>query len=287
MKSFKLTLAFLMLSAFIVQAQDVKSIIDTNKRWSILTSYYSPNGGSHSTSHIEINGDTILKNTSYKIVNYPPTQFDRYFIRKDSVGKIYIKTPMSENEDILYDFTLTKGDTFMHFNAKEPTYKKEAFISGVDSLMINGQYHKRLEIDNGYEYWIEGIGSTLGLIYYYKTYDWKTALLCCHVNSQLIYTNDTNTSCDINVGIDDKKQYNERMTIYPTIVEKFVHIEKELKSDLLLTVYDIYGVKKIQCYINNEKQKINCSNLSNGMYIMVFSNRKNNTILKRSKIIKE
>jgi hypothetical protein len=60
----------------------------------------------------------------------------------------------------------------------------------VDSVFIAGKFRKRLQVGSGY--WIEGIGSTAGLMFsgLEDIAGYNYALLCYYEDSALLYSND-------------------------------------------------------------------------------------------------
>jgi hypothetical protein len=109
-----------------------------------------------------INGeDTIINSNNYTKLNYCNGNY-KVAIRSDN-GRVYFVPPDSVNEFLLYDFTVEEGDTLDNYYTfwSEPFLMPSTIIGSIDSVSLNGVYHKRIQVDNSY--WIEGIGCSQGL----------------------------------------------------------------------------------------------------------------------------
>ena len=79
-------------------------------------------------------------------------------------NKIFFIYQSQNTDSLLFDYNLNVGDTVKGILAPLFSY---AFVTSIDSVIINSQYHKRWNLDycSGYSfYFIQGIGSNLGLI---------------------------------------------------------------------------------------------------------------------------
>ena len=129
---------------------------------------------------------------------------------RDSSGKVFFVPVDSTTEVLLYDFTLDSGDTVYEGTWGTP-WDIEVF--GVDSILIYGQYHKRVHVDLGV--WVEGIGNTatglLGTNVGVLNYCFK--LNCFSVNDSTKFPNEVLESCYLGVGLDQQEEFN--FNIYP------------------------------------------------------------------------
>ncbi len=291
---------FLLISSFISNAQDIKSVIDTNKIWSVLNISYPSSScdpfisscePSGSTIKYKIGSDTVIEGISYKKV----LRKDKYypydttwivqdaFLREDSTEKIYYQR--NENEHLLYDFSVKSGDTISRLT---PYNWIEVTVGIIDSILINGEYHNRIEIlgECGVEeYWIEGIGSTLGL-FSYCDYNNVSLLLCCHVDKQLIYSDNTYNSCDVRLTVDDHHKSNT-IRVHPTLVYSHLKVVKYNTNPVKLSIYNIFGKQEKEIILYDTRIELDCTTLRPGIYVLVFREPESCQILKTIKIIKQ
>ena len=158
-------------------------------------------------------GDTVVGTTTYRRVysfdvaklssSGPDTlhldslQYEGAW--RESGRKIYFIPHVQTLPETLYDFSGDVGDTIgVVFYFGGPTaphggysYLKE-IIASVDSVLVNGSYRKRFFFAaRSYhppEYWIEGIGSTFGLLYpFMQITDNVFALSCMSVAGSTVY----------------------------------------------------------------------------------------------------
>ena len=132
---------------------------------------------------------------------------------------------------------------------------------------FSGNLLKRISLklhDYLTDYWIEGIGSTLGIIYSGNfAIDFSTDLLCATQKSTTIYNNPTYNDCYIYTGINSNTV--PKIRIYPTIVQDYLYIESE-KYPLRVFVTNIVGRVLISEFLANDKQ-LSCNSLPSGMYL--------------------
>lgn len=197
----------------LLEAQDDSefiSMLQENRIWSI-----------QHEKHVLI-GDTVINDQTYKKLffhNYleeltPDSLQYIAALREDSTNtKVYYIFHGQEEEHLLYDFTLEVGD---EFHVHSPVYTlssgplilpeghqspESMEVVKVKDSLIAGVVRKVLHFNNvyewvdGIEWWIEGIGSTMGIMYSgnlnYLIPDGSYAfLLCYHQGEELILQND-------------------------------------------------------------------------------------------------
>jgi len=271
--------------------QEYHTLIDTNKIWSVLlingtNPYYK------STHFIKFKGDTIINDTMYKKVLKAEDEFHNNwelngFIREDSTQKVYYKYYLESNEKLIYDFQPNINDTFYF------TQYDYLIVGGFDSIKINDQYRKVINLSCPSapyitEKWIEGIGSTEGVIY--SGYSLITGsdfeLLCFYENDTLSYIDSSYNECYYNTyGVIENISVNSPFIIYPNPATQTINISFNNQQNMPFTfeLYNYYG--EIIC----KKQIINStsfdlSNISNGIYFYIIKDNKN-FIIHRNKLI--
>lgn len=253
-----------------------------------------------------------------------------YGVYKDSAKVIHIDgyslQPIHSylcdtTEFLLYDFSLEAGDTVtaaIFFDLSAQTYPpqdpcdiyvyKSICISKSDSLirLNDSSYRRKIQMEivsscNRYsQYWIEGIGSTNGLLSPAAFSSCINSLpflrlLCYSINDDLLlefpeHDYDSISDDCYSIGdISNIKEYDigSRMKLYPNPVQNILTIEIQ-DTDILfpckVMIFDILG-KELQCINIYDKQaKINLNSLDKGIYIIRIS--QSNKINLYGKIIK-
>lgn len=199
-----------------------------------------------------------------------------------------------EDEYLLYDFTKQIGDTIKHDN-HGGFY---SIVLDIDSVLIDGSYRKRFEVDNHWfyqnpDYIIEGIGSVKnGLLGHISdiptcgTHYWEH--ICFRDNGIVKYLNPSFSDCfpsNLMTGI-SQLDYETDFEIYPNPFNNEIQIENKLNhQDLIFKLIDINGKILIEKRINNDKVTLDL-NISSGLYNALIVD-KNGEILMTKKVIKE
>jgi len=195
MKKF-IYLFFIILSWFSSQAQ--YRIIDKEKSWNVLKSYKD-----QKTVSYKFLNDTIINDKTYTSLYYSFS--DRLdtsdmnfagFLREDTLkGNVYIRF-INGDEFILYNFKVNTCDVINlpSYNQASKIYFEVEFI---DSMVVNGVKKRRLTLTSldrtvaKDQIWVEGIGSTTGLIetgeVQYGRY-WSK-LLCVKDSTNMLWSN--------------------------------------------------------------------------------------------------
>ena len=133
-----------------------------------------------STTKMAFFGDTIMNGILYKKMYASSREFPIFpqdwtlqnFMREDEDKKVWYKKNSSSEERLYYDFSLEIGDTIPE-DIGEQLYFNPIIVEDISYItMQNGEKHKMLHLSilcSGYpshkEYWIEGIGSSLGVLF--------------------------------------------------------------------------------------------------------------------------
>ncbi|MEP7170413.1 MAG: hypothetical protein ABI855_13665, partial [Bacteroidota bacterium] len=196
--------------------------------------FYNTCFGYCSSIFYEMKGDTIINSQSYNkiysrygrfyYIIWPPNSVVgvdsfsacsyRGAIRQDSISeKVYFIDSTMTTDTLLYDFNLTIGDTIQSWYNK--WYMPwPLIVSGIDSISINGNYHKRFNFQ-GYltdqnMSLIEGIGWSGELFGTNLSSALVTGLSCFDGNIILgeAFINECSPSldCSISVGINEQNK---------------------------------------------------------------------------------
>jgi hypothetical protein len=210
--------------------------------------------------------------------------------RNDSTNKkVYGMFTYFENDTLLYDFNLNLGDTLKPSALNNPVYGI-LVVSGIDSILIGNQYHKRYAISysnwpNSHVSLIEGIGSTYGLFGKLTPHGQQGTILNCVVEGGQTVYNSTGFPCDLFTNVSNIVPENFHFILSPNPVNEFTTLECNCTDkNLDFTIFDIYGQQVYQFRNIINGVKINTSALNCGIYIYTVSG--SNGMIKISKLLK-
>lgn len=133
-------------------------------------------------------GDSVINDKSYFIIE---SSLEGIIgaVRQDSLLIFYrpLKDLEFSEEVLLYDFSVTD-----HFSIKTVHGSIETFnVLSIDTVEIEGVQRKRIEFDDNSghfigKYWIEGIGSTGGILKPYYPTPIPTCSDCCGIEENLV-----------------------------------------------------------------------------------------------------
>ena len=279
-----LALSVLIFCSQISVAQTYHPFPDTLAQWSEYSGEWT--NYSTSTRYFEgylssLAGDTIIQGQSYALlaichtwskqttfagqllnaINYtfqPPGEFigalrtdssKRVWFRKftDSVFFLTNFHYPIDTDILIYDFNLQVGDSV--------SWKSwvTAVVQQIDSIQLNnGEWRRRLSFGLG-DYWIEGVGSTYGLLSSFL----QPPLLggywlnCFRENGILLYDSipDINTDCDQTyTSIDDLEEHSNFIA-FPNPAKDFITFDpgKLNELDAVITIYNENG-KQLRKY---------------------------------------
>jgi hypothetical protein len=203
-------------------------------------------------------------------------------LREDTISKKVYTVNSAGQEKLLYDFSLNVNDTVTVY--PKPYWWADSLqvkVEDIDSVSILGQYRKRLKVigvdmfSGMEEYWIEGIGSTMGLFYPGHTafiiFDVAyPTLLCFEKESNLLYQNVNFSSCytPAITSINDKDFSNE-IKLFPNPSSVSIYFTN-IVGQASVNIYNNLGQLQLtKLFQNNEG--IDISNLSKGFYFYTIS----------------
>lgn len=301
MKNLKL-LSFLIffISSFILKAQPSQFFPIGKASWENATIGFA---GVPIPDYQVLCGDTLIGNNTYSKL---------YSIFLDSAGietmrqyqggtrmetdLVYYIENNTSNEYLLYDFSLETGQSI----TIQTIFGIEETLTVISNMLIDtpdGVTRRVINFEN--ESWIEGIGSTRGLVTrgIPITPDFDPYLNCFKSFEQLGYSNPTTQPeclftfsdlCGTTSLNDISQNKNTEFTIFPNPVKNETTIEihqfSELKSPVI-SIYNLQGqiVQKIN-KINEEKFIFSRKNLKGGVYVFELSDGKT-TFATRKKIL--
>ena len=280
-------------------------LVQEGKMWSILDAeeIYNPDPISafeYQTTKMLFSGDTTINGVQYKKLYYttkenpifPQDWFLQGFMRENEDKKVWYKDKnLSSMEKLYYDFSLEIDDT-----VPDPWNDRTIIVENItNEIMTNGEERRVFWLSSFYyvpftshtEYWIEGIGSIIGLIYplFGDAIGGFSNLLCFHENEELIFKNQHWNTCyktGSTIAISDN-QIDSKINIYPNptsgqIIVKTGRATSPHDDASSIQIYDITGRivdTQFAVYQRNENENeisIDISNLQNGIYFLQINN---------------
>ena len=284
------------------QSNNYKEFPDSNAVWNFHYSMHClQNGTGNEYYSIELKGDTIINSLKYHKLHTPyieshtsgscnfPTIGYKGALREDvQQKKVYYIPPFETTERLLYDFNMQIGDTVEGYTQEQFQNSVNTVIA-IDSVLINGQDHKRWLLNTCYdEYLIEGVGATFGLIE--RSNDCMTDLadfkLLCFRNGGSSIFPDSLSSCNLITSIEEKSTSKMSMEIQPNPAEDIVHLKFDggiQYQDLRLTIHDLHGkLWKAETISSSAPlHSVSVKELETGTYIFRIRDGKGTDIVKK------
>jgi hypothetical protein len=274
-----------------ILAEAYQPILDTNNQWNIATCI---SFGGCGTMVISIGSDTTINGNIYQKIIYNADSagslvYSPSSIREDTASKkVYLWNGTSE--ELIYDFSLNLNDTF---TTSSFGCVVTAQVTQVDSVqLLDGSFRKRIILQGFYfDEWIEGIGSTRGLVCGYVascSVDFECTLVCFSKQFNLLYQDINFNGCFINTTAVDNIYINSRILFYPNPISKNSTLHLYLIDDNP-TIIKIYNLTQQMVYYNynavQSKLDLADLNLTEGIYTLIFTN--DNNSISRKLIITE
>ena len=248
-----------------------------------------------------------------------------YGVYKDDLPVKYHKNIQYDRtegkEFLLYDFSLNMGDTVSVANFAEAdkegyircvkfervdvigieiTNKDFLTLNDTDSLVMleNGMQRKRIlmsnDVENIWQYWIEGIGSSDGPFRHYNKFEFEHALtkrLLCYNedNEYLYYQNEFDIDGDIDCFIKfpsdvPENCMNDDIKVYPNPAREVIRIDNLPIGWYDIKIYNDNGQIIFSKPIDNTGE-IDISNFPCGLYFVVINSNYKNCNLKLVKTL--
>ena len=281
----KCLLLLLLLSLTVLNAftQSYTPLLNQYNEWKFTTCYFGCLDDKYYTD-----GDTIVDGDTYKILD-GFHYISRTFLLRENVieKKVYMKLSSSTarpNEFLLYDFSLSVGDSTEVYNPISP-FPAEAGTFIVDSIIP-----KPLEDGNSYRHfylhpidpiqsgatrpvWVEGVGS-LSLINApggTPNVNGVGKLSCFFKNDELFYRQlDSTSECSTDYSVSIIEKIESNFIITRPNGEVYVKHNKEISFEVSL--YTISGKLLIQKWGTGEVY-IRLNDFSKGVLLMQLTTK--------------
>jgi hypothetical protein len=263
----------LFIALIITQFAFSQGFVTENKTWHVRDNSW----WDISTEIFKTEGDTIINALTYKKLwsSFNDSAMInaglRGFLREES-GIVYFRDSYFNENKVLYNFNLEAGDTATIYNAFCGDWM--VFIMDVDTVEYYGVQRKRWTLEGwSGEYWIEGIGSTNGLLYsmlYECTADIYKELICCHENDSLIFMKQYEDECyQTNVGIGEVADESHVIINPNPVIQGQTFVIQCNKEIVKVDVYNCAGVLVKQLFSDHLKTlSISSGQLMPGFYLI-------------------
>ncbi len=268
--------------------------------------YYNTCFGYCGTDFYEMKGDTIINSQSYNkiygrggefyyIVAPPNTIVGAAFgacsyigaIRQDSINKkVYFIDSTMTTDTLFYDFNLAVGDTIQSWYNK--FYMQwPLIVAGIDSISINGNYHKMFYFQNGLntQNLIEGVGWT-GELFGISQSALASMLACFNGNIiiQEAFVSECSVSldCSISLAINEPVE-NDYFSLFPNPFSDKINLTINNNESSEIILYDIASKNVLQQKFTNSVS-LNTVQLAKGIYIYEVKNK--NGVIQKGKVVK-
>jgi Secretion system C-terminal sorting domain len=166
----------------------------------------------------------VVPNDSFPpVVDVEATYPDTYYgaIRENS-KKVYSLNDIGGGETLIFNFNASIGDSI-------PAYNGLDRVTGIDSILLSGVYHKRYLTNDATYSVIEGVGSNRGLFPDLNDGGSDIAFYC-FTDSSITYSPDTSIPCTYiyplgyTSAVKNANVINQEIEIYPIPASDILHI---------------------------------------------------------------
>lgn len=286
-----------MCGGFSLQAQSAGDI-DTLSQWRVDQSTGDPQYMYHDFFTYYIYGtitiDSIIyykvyRNGYYMINSGSPNFYNGYWAPLREESNRWYTIDDNEEDVLLYDFTLTIGDTV---NSYANFYGGPGIITvvSIDTIVLDGEPKKRFNLSEnfGAEYIIEDVGASTGIwepLIWFEDY----SILNCYAKDFIpVWINPESGTCDVSTVIKEPR-INIDLHAFPNpfLITTTIEFELKERSKIQISIYNSIGTKV--CQINDVYEhgyhKITWSpiHLPAGLYYVVLRSEDGVSVVKMVK----
>ena len=249
------------------------------------------------SKYIKISGDTIIETLHYKRIFESTDSLKENWQQigyiREEYKKVFARKKDDLTEGLIYDFNININDTLTIKNPFSLIDSINMVVTSIDSINILNGKRKRITLTNKdyyEEYWIEGIGSLMGVTNssFYSVGGFKK-LLCFWYNNQLQYSNPEYDYCfftDI-TSIQTSQKWKGEIIVYPNPVNNILNFsvnERMKNQPINLKLFDCSG----QIIYSNSlmgEYSLDLSEMASGLYFFSLTSF-DKGVYKNGKIIK-
>ncbi len=263
----KICLIIFLLISFKISLAQIP-MLDSSYVWSEYWGCYF-SGPQDGTQYKSIGGDTLLNGKIYKKIfgSSDQTGYPSAFLREDS-GFVF-----NSYEEVYYNFNLLPGDTFT-FLQSSMVGPIDLIVDSVSTKFLFGQMRKAIKFKDFLDMtWIEGVGSSTGLLYDQVWYWDCNQSVICFFDGLDTYLAEGFDTCYIDnyiIGINSLPEISE-IKLYPNPTKDLIIINfSTTKQKLKINVLNSLGliVKQIENLNTTNNIEINVEDLNSGIYFL-------------------
>lgn len=299
----KIILSILLLPS-IVFGQVINHFENLDSKWNVAKTY--PNANQQNPNFVEtkttiygFQGDTIVNSEQwFKLYSTNDSLFQnnllyRGLLRAENSKVFYLDT--LNQLDTLYDFSLNVGDSVLFdLFLLHPEWLE---ITSIDSIQINGNYYRRQKFEEPSittfdwldEEWIEGIGSKHGPLFpafpvkFSEEIPDSMLISCSFSNNQQVWQHPNYPSCYVNIVLNFDELELLGFKVYPNPFTDEIHLENSELRHFELTILNGLGQTVKSTQVNGERQIIDLTEMSEGIYFLKIENGRNSKSVKMIK----
>lgn len=284
MKKTTLLLAGLFLY-ILASGQNYIPLLQENRSWNVLSvvlPYPNPWDSTYNTYTYKIMGETGIDTLEYKNVYWSDEQYPSNWglyalVREDDDKRVWVRDVDGEEEFLLYDFSASAGDSLMIGWYNDFIY---IHVDSITQVEIDGVTRDKFWLsqpNNDWysETWIEGIGSSCGMLWSgsrFTIVGGKYIFLCMSQDDELIYMNPAYNACYMtSTGVHEQRA--ARPHIYPNPASGTINLEKFSTPEIhSIELLDLSG-KLIRSFTPDDKI-LDVNAIRPGLYLLKIHHEK-------------
>lgn len=228
-----------------------------------------------------VQGDTIINADNYKklymgpVIGFPYLNcfpqlpfigWNGYVgaLRQDTAAKKVFFYPENDTlEYLLYDFGMQVGDTVIGYMNMTVGYAGPYIVSGFDSVLIGSEYHSAITVDG--QFFIEGVGSSFGLLESPRYFEAGSQLVCFTLNGD----NFVGLPYDCDMELTAIQENNtSSISIFPNPANTEFTVKVDNQQGLNVQLYNLTGQQVCSYSVAGNQLTIPRSGLPGGVYIV-------------------
>lgn len=218
----------------------------------------------------QTNYDSVITTKTYAGAIREDMQSRIYFLKDSALPDHLFNSIVDTVEIMLYDFNMKPGDTI--YTPDKITHDTMQVVSGIDSVLINGKYRKRIQLESvefssRLMFWIEGIGCTEGLLSPLLYKHNSELMLNCYEDPSVFWANPQLTVDCFKVSITESKQVTS-LVMFPNPASDALTISSRDEVMRYVEIFNLAGQRVLKNETPGKEVTIDVSHWNQGLYIV-------------------
>jgi len=259
-------------------------LLKPGKRWNVILLSYVEHGIDSTTYFNKFEGDTIINSLKYlRAWESLDVNFNNKtlmgFAREDSLVGLYFRD-LHDNEGLMYKYNLKNGDSLVTANYNKMGGGVHNYlVIGTDSILIGYKYKKRYTLQQSHhtfvhETWIEGIGSSFGILYSGSiTVGSQYYFQCYYEKDAMIYRNPDYSECyypTIKTALQSVRYPESQTNVFSSSNHNIINIKSQVDNSV--RIYNSCGMYvETITVLANQEYSLNVSSYPKGIYFVSTS----------------